>query len=677
MEEKITVIVPVYRVESYLEKCVDSILNQSYTNLEIILVDDGSPDKCPEICDRYAEKDSRVKVIHQKNGGLSCARNAGIEIATGEYIGFVDSDDYIDSRMYESLYYGLKKSGADIAICGHYVERENRLSIETPPCDNVKELTSKAALDWLIEDVYIKSYAWDKLYRRVFFESIRYPAGRNYEDIAVTYRLFDRAKKIVMIPEYLYYYQMRSTSISCNNSDKKWMLNCTDIVESMNERYVYFCKKGEKELTELALAKMIPYIITLLNLEYRLKEYREKDKWKDFLQKNKNNICANKILSEKDKKLVSIYASEDWKCRMYVKTSGKNRCKGVVLKMVSKLRATFKSDKRLCFDLKPGKQIRVFLFELPCFDNLGDHAIAYAEQEFFKNLVQSDNRLQLFIVKGWDTPSAVKQLKREVKPSDMFICQGGGNMGNLYGFGEAFRRTIMKGFPTHTIIVFPQTMYFTEDKHGIKELKKSKKVYNRCKKLTLLARDGISYEKMKQEYSVTVRKMVDVVTYLDKSNLVSSNRDGVILCLRSDMESGLSAEEKKELQQLCQKHYNKMLVTDTVTKVDISEEDRVAVLEKKWRLFGNAELVITDRLHGMIFSLITGTPCIVLGNNHHKVRETYKTLEKCAYLWYAESVEQVKQCLSTAQKVQLPVRKTDFISEFEELKLYILSQLNM
>lgn len=117
MNNKVSVIVPVYKVEKYLDRCVESIVNQTYKNLEIILVDDGSPDNCPQLCDSWAEKDSRIKVIHKENGGVSSARNAGIDAASGEYIGFVDSDDYLDSKMYEELVTQLESSASDISCC--------------------------------------------------------------------------------------------------------------------------------------------------------------------------------------------------------------------------------------------------------------------------------------------------------------------------------------------------------------------------------------------------------------------------------------------------------------------------------------------------------------------------------------------------------------------------------
>ena len=202
----ISVIIPVYNVEKYLDRCMETVLNQTYGNMEIILVDDGATDQSGKKCDEYALKDERVKVIHKKNGGLSSARNAALEIATGDYIGFVDSDDYIDEYMFEKMLQYCIDNDCDISVCGHFTEKNNKISIEEPIIDQLIMYTKMDALETLVEDAMMNNYAWDKLYKAELFKGVRYPDGRNYEDIATTYLLFDKAERICQIPEYLYYY---------------------------------------------------------------------------------------------------------------------------------------------------------------------------------------------------------------------------------------------------------------------------------------------------------------------------------------------------------------------------------------------------------------------------------------------------------------------------------------
>jgi len=185
--EKISVIVPVYKVEKYLNRCVESICKQSYSNLEILLVDDGSPDSCPQMCDEYAKADSRIIVIHKENGGLSSARNAALEVATGDYVICVDSDDYIHPRAVEKLYQACVMYQADIAMGLHFVEKGEKLLIEDPVVDEVEIYSAVEALQVLLADKKMRNYAWNKLYKRELFEEVRYPEGRNYEDSPITF----------------------------------------------------------------------------------------------------------------------------------------------------------------------------------------------------------------------------------------------------------------------------------------------------------------------------------------------------------------------------------------------------------------------------------------------------------------------------------------------------------
>ena len=210
MSDLISVIIPIYKVEEYLDECVTSVVGQTHNNLEIILVDDGSPDNCPQICDDWAKKDDRIKVIHKKNGGLSDARNAGIEVASGEYIAFVDSDDYIKPDMLEKLFAAICRENADIAACGILDCREYRQTAWG--CRDFSG-TSEQILAMLYNDASYPVAAWNKLYRRSCWRELRFPVGKTCEDAFTTYQLVHNAERIVMIPEALYCYRIRPGSI--------------------------------------------------------------------------------------------------------------------------------------------------------------------------------------------------------------------------------------------------------------------------------------------------------------------------------------------------------------------------------------------------------------------------------------------------------------------------------
>lgn len=210
-EDLISIIVPVYNVEKYLEECVDSIINQTYKNLEIILVDDGSTDNSGKICDEYKEKDNRIVVIHKKNGGLSSARNEGMKYAKGAYLQFVDSDDYMDNDMVEMLYNMIITESADISMCSHYILKNG--NIYSDATNGKYVFSNEEALEELLLDRTIRFYAWNKLFRKELFEDVCYPEGRLFEDILAMPEVFAKAKKIAFEDVPKYYYRQREGSI--------------------------------------------------------------------------------------------------------------------------------------------------------------------------------------------------------------------------------------------------------------------------------------------------------------------------------------------------------------------------------------------------------------------------------------------------------------------------------
>lgn len=212
----LSIIVPVYDVERYLPKCIDSILAQTFTDFELILVEDGSPDNCPALCDAAAARDARIRVIHQKNGGLSAARNAGLDAARGAWIGFVDSDDYIAPEMYEVLYQAVQSTGADLALCD-YAEVDEAGAPCLPPHTGLAQriFTGRELLKRATNTM--AQPAWNKLYRRAIFAQLRYPEGKLNEDLFLIPEVCLQIQKAVVVPKALYYYVQRGGSIMSGN----------------------------------------------------------------------------------------------------------------------------------------------------------------------------------------------------------------------------------------------------------------------------------------------------------------------------------------------------------------------------------------------------------------------------------------------------------------------------
>lgn len=257
----ISIIVPVYNVQDYVGKCLDSICGQSYRNLEIIVIDDGSTDNSPAICDSFAGKDSRIKVLHCKNGGQSAARNRGLDIAEGEFIGFVDSDDWIEADMYECLYTTLFQHKADISICSFFRE-EHQQSIPQYNSGKIHVWKSFDAIHEVIEDKRINNFMWALLCTRNIFENIRFPEGRIFEDIAISPLLYIKAKKIVYIERPLYHYRIRL--ISTVNSIYYDASKEYEIFRTIYERTA-FLKTYNRTLWKESLNKTVQRAIHLIN----------------------------------------------------------------------------------------------------------------------------------------------------------------------------------------------------------------------------------------------------------------------------------------------------------------------------------------------------------------------------------------------------------------------------
>lgn len=228
----ISVIVPVFNVEPYLRQCIDSILNQTYSDLEVLLIDDGSPDRCGEICDEYAKRDQRVRVFHTENGGLSAARNLGLSEARGDYIGFVDSDDWIESDMYEILLGRIEETGADISICGIW-----NVSNDSKKAHVFTEIvyTRTEALELLI-DGEINNGVWNKLYCCKLFKNARFPEGMTSEDIFFIQRVIFEADRVAVSSAIGYDYRVRHGSLSKSYSAK----NLLDYADTHIDRYCFF-----------------------------------------------------------------------------------------------------------------------------------------------------------------------------------------------------------------------------------------------------------------------------------------------------------------------------------------------------------------------------------------------------------------------------------------------------
>lgn len=291
------------------------------------------------------------------------------------------------------------------------------------------------------------------------------------------------------------------------------------------------------------------------------------------------------------------------------------------------------ANRRLKNFLEQSKNPKIFLIGTPAHGNLGDQAIAYSEIAFLKDHCKN---FDVFEIQFYDINYCLKQLMEEIAPNDVIMLQGGGNMGVEYLAEEELRRTIITNFNKQKIICFPQTIDFGDSDFGKKELEKTKKIYNSHSNLTLIAREKISFERMKDIFiQNNVILTPDIVMYLNENKLVEE-RNNILFCFRNDLEKVVSPEFTQRLYEQLSTHHN-VIITDTVVNHPIAKEKREFELSKLWLSFRQSKLVITDRLHGMVFAAITSTPCIALSNYNHKVKGTYEWIQSLPYIRFIEN----------------------------------------
>lgn len=743
MEELISIIVPVYKVEKYLRKSIESICKQAYSNLEIILVDDGSPDGCPAICDEYSQRDFRVKVIHKKNGGLSSARNAGIDAASGKYIAFVDGDDSIHVDFIRILYELCKKYKCDIAQCGFLMTDEESILLAPQQNMKVEVYDTKETMKDFCRDSNVTSYwvAWNKLYKRELFEDIRYPNGRIHEDMFTSHQLLWKARKTAVTNLYLYYYLQRKESLTGGGSKVRGEIDKIDALKAAME---FFAEKGLEDEFVYMLYK---YYFTTAKVYEMLKEdqmiFDEGDSRDDILRSMKEKVySAKKMLLESpygdmQTKVIGIYPSlskeeqesyrniygsriagtfvvsygfpydkikrnsciaiygagqvgksyysqirdfgyarvvawvdNSWKHYMdlefpvspidlllkcsfdYVVIAIQNE------KIVNEVRDNLIGwgidNSKIIFEppvpilnnnilkneiiretrkLEKSSTRRWMLMNTPDHDNLGDHALTMGTIDYFRHYFPNEEIIEI-TGKQWDAFKEV--IIGKIGKEDIIMIVGGGFMGDLWPVQDDRVKEILAAFKENRTIFLPQTFYYV-DRFG-SVMNTDKELYNGRKNILFLHREENSYrnftEKVVRDFSRN-KCFPDLALYLDQKQK-NDKRDGVLICLRLDKES-VSIETHKKLFNMASHLGRSVSAIDTLLERSVGRYERVGEVSNILEAVSGSELLITDRLHAMVFAVITGTPCIALDNLSHKVSGVYQWICELDYVTCVEA----------------------------------------
>ena len=667
---RITVIVPVYKVEAYLKRCVDSLLCQTYEDFFLLLVDDGSPDRCGEICDAYMREDARVNVLHQKNAGLSAARNAGIEWALSrddvEWISFVDSDDWVQPVYLEKLLEAAEENGADMAIGGYALTRGEALP----------SWKDSAVSLWKPEDYYLYDtlnavVSWGKLYKKQLFRKVRFPVGKLHEDEFVFYQILFQCGFIPVEAQPLYAYFQNPDGISKG----KWTPNHLDRLEAF-EMQIQFFLQGE--MRETARKRMFALIRNNLRSQEKIRqsdELTEKEK-KYYISGCKEQL--RRVLIRYRKTGWFHFHDSDWHKSVYTNAftsihlarSGWGSLKAalktvpIVRPMGHQCLRAWRGRKAVPILIRYAacaSSHQAILLQSPLHGNLGDHAIALSEAAVLRN--------QEISFADFPWTEGIERYCAKLTPGNRIIFQhGGGNLGQLWPDEEARFRASLKAFRHNRIVVFPQTVFFDmESEEGIRFFQESKEIYESHPDLILFVREKYSYAFMKKYMpKVHVEMVPDMAMILD-GTAVNRTRSGALLCMRQDREKTISEENLAYMESCMREHFYSVRKTDTVLHEKVDPENREAALRGKLTEFSAASLVVTDRLHGMIFAAITETPCIVLTSQSHKVKGCYEWLKDLDYIRIIEEIRELPAVIRELQAVKPTYRSGDIEKAMEPL----------
>lgn len=303
----VSVVIPVYNVKDFLEKCIESVVQQTYKNIEILLIDDGSTDGSDVICDKYCKKDNRIKVFHKKNGGLSDARNYGISKSTGKFITFIDSDDYVSDDYVEYLYELLIENKTNISACGHFILKNGKTLKKN--IVNKKRFTKTEALNAILYDREIDICSWGKLYNKKLFDDIRFPKEKIFEDTGTTFQLFDKCDYISVGDECKYYYIIRSNSITTKEFNIKKM----DLIEMTNNMCEYIIRKYPNLRLGCNRRTIWAYMSTYTKIVFtpKSKYIEEKKLIKNYIKNNRKIVLKDKNISRRDRLSLIIFLFGD------------------------------------------------------------------------------------------------------------------------------------------------------------------------------------------------------------------------------------------------------------------------------------------------------------------------------------------------------------------------------
>ena len=665
----ISVIIPVYKVEPYLDLCVTTVVHQTYKNLDIILIDDGSPDRCPRMCDDWAAKDNRIRVIHKANSGLSDARNCGLRAAAGEYVAFVDSDDWISLVMLERLEEAIEHYDADMAMCqftNAYADGVFEKHMQEKYPDEL--LSARNAVELLLEDARVTSHVWRKLYKRKRIPADCFPAGMYFEDICVMPDLFLNCRKIICLDDAYYFYRDNPNGIV----RMKKISAIRDYLKSlyMRDQRIRELLPDLRDKNERA--KLCGIFRAWWDLKQSEETGVEKEAFRTALQKEISEIKISLLMQPSP----SGYGRMRPDILMVKLCPGLERLLyGFMLSDQSYYMRAYKRVKRICENARQlyrmrrevwGCQKIFWLFCIPEHGNLGDQAILLAEEAFIKHYF-SEYRLYK-VPFGQMSEGLFQVLAGLVRSGDYCAIQGGGNMGTLYPGIHQYQERMIYALRKKSLFVFPQTFYYSRDGQGEQVLRKTQEIYNKCEHLRLFARESVSYAFLKKHFPATQSVLMPDMVLSLPAFKSSKIRSGALAGIRFDDERTMTDRGYGKLLTVLEKHFSRVEDFDTHVYRNLNSNEAKKEIIRLWERMAGAEVVVTDRLHGMIFAAITQTPCVLLLSKSHKIEGVYQWLKPLPYIRLAHDEQGLEEALQQVMSVEHPVYFVEGLREkFHEM----------
>ena len=646
----ISVIVPVYNVEIYIRQCVDSILKQTFQDFEIILVNDATPDKSFELCKKFYGGNKKVRFVsHEKNLGLGEARNTGMRHARGKYICFVDSDDTILPIALEKFYTAAEKTNAQVVHASGWYElhqdapepvlQENlKFAWERHNQEGFLPFNVPYRLDrnWKMMDTW--SMAWLCFCRRDFLaeNKIEFLPILS-EDEPFAFALYCLAERYYVIHEALYIYRRRSGSIMQSTNIDKFskginaLITAPIYLEKFLDRVPKFPNYDawREGIISTCFIRFSPHTSPFyrdLNLTLEKISIVEKALAPVF---GKNTAFVKFFFNH--------YNLNNWQTKILMQQKNNNLLLNNFLAEVVQ-----EQPKMLrIMDSVRNVEKRIFLMGTPNHGNLGDQAIVLGELFTLKNHFPDYEIIEIpytYLTGRLGEFFWGLGFEKFIRKSDIIFLHGGGNLGNLWVNEEQLRRKLIDKFAANKIVIFPQSIYFSEDYTGQQELEISKKIYNAHNDLHLMTRDGNSFELAQKFFpKISTYLLPDAATVLQGiTDDVDADREGVLFILRNDKEK---VRDENKIQSM--KNYFKLNKIpfdniDTVINEKVTADNREQKIRDVLLKIRRSKLVITDRFHGVIFSFITRTPVLAFKSFDTKISSGIKWFRNVPSIFYAE-----------------------------------------